>query len=217
MLLSASSPTKLIEKVPPPWVAEWLEKREQRKTKAEKKTQINDETPEALAARQKDAVCRAAKREKLADTGTASLEKWLKDFAHVGLANAQSAPRSFWNDQAARIVDSQFPGAARLIREMASLPGARADWAEVLLIRLARLHILVLAYQKLDSLPEATQHDIRGLLGWPVNQDELLTSTHGISHEWLVLHSHTELEEKRICERKPIGCKDNMNSGPHSS
>jgi hypothetical protein len=107
----------------------------------------------------------------------------LKDFAHVGLANAQSAPRSFWNDQAARIVESQFPGATRLIREMASLPGARADWAEVLLIQLARLHVLVLAYQKLDSLPKATQHDIRGLLGWPVNQDELLTSTHGISHE----------------------------------
>ena len=197
MLLSANPSTKLTEKMPPLWVAEWLEKREERKTKAEKKAQATkEETPETAAARQKGAARRAAKREKLTDIGIESMEKWLKDFARAGLASAQSAPASFWNDQAARMVDSQLPGAARLIREMSSIPGTRADWAEMLLLRLARLQALVNAYRRLDTLPQTTQQDVRGLLGWSVNQDELLASTQGLRDDWLVLHSHTELDEK---------------------
>jgi SWIM zinc finger len=196
MLLSAGSSAKLTEKTPPPWVAEWLEKREQRRTKPEKKAQAREETPETVAARQKDVARRAAKREKLTDLGIESLEKWLKDFARVGLASAQSAPPSFWNDQAARMVDSQLPGAARLIREMASIPGTRADWAEILLLRLARLYALVRANRRLESLPETTQQDVRGLLGWSVNQDELLASKEVFRDDWLVLHSHNELDEK---------------------
>lgn len=196
MLLMANSSTKFIEQTPPPWVAEWLEKREERKAKVEKKGQTKDETPEAVAARQKEAARRAAKREKLTETGMESLEKWLKDFARVGLASAQSAPASFWNDQAARMVDSQLPGAARLIRELSSIPGARADWAGMLLLRLARLQALVNAFRRLDDLPQATQQDVRGLLGWSVNQDELLASAQGLRDSWLVLHSHTELDEK---------------------
>src|SRR5574342_255138 len=51
MLLSATSPASLTEKHPPLWVAEWLEKREERKTKAERKVQAEGETPEGAAAR----------------------------------------------------------------------------------------------------------------------------------------------------------------------
>jgi hypothetical protein len=196
MLLSATSPAKLTENKPPLWVTEWLEKREERKTRAEKKSQAKEETPEVVAARQKDSARRASKREKLTNIGLESLEKWLKDFAQAGLASAQSVPFSFWNDQAARMIDSQLPGAARLIREMASLPRTRADWAEILLLRLARLHMLVKAYQRLDSLPHGTQQDVRGLLGWSVHQEEILASTQGVLDDWFVLHSLTELDEK---------------------
>ncbi|HEU0291854.1 MAG TPA: SWIM zinc finger family protein [Anaerolineales bacterium] len=196
MLMSATSSTSLTEKSPPPWVTEWLEKREERKSRAEKKAPTREETPETTAARQKDAARRAEKREKLTDIGIDSLEKWLKDFARAGLAFAQSAPPSFWNDQTARMIDSQLPGAARLIREMATLPGTRADWAEILLLRLARLHALVNAYRRLEGLPQTTQQDVRGLLGWSVNQDELLASTQGYRDDWLVLHTYTELDEK---------------------
>ena len=196
MLLSATSSAKFTEKSPPLWVAEWLEKREERKSRAEKKEQTKEETPETIAARQKEVARRASKREKLTEIGIASLEKWLKDFARAGLASAQSASASFWNDQAARMVDSQLPGAARIIREMASLPGSSRDWAEILLLRLTRLHLLVHAYRKLDGLPDGTQQDVRGFLGWTVHQEELLSSTPGVLDEWLVLHSRTELDEK---------------------
>jgi SWIM zinc finger len=196
MLLSATASLQSAEKSPPPWAAEWLEKRQERKTKAGEKAQTKEAAPETAARRQKEAARRAASREKLAEVGIESLEHWLKDFARVGLASAQSAPPSFWNDQAARMVDSQLPGAARWIREMASLPGARPDWADLLLLRLARLHLLVSAYHRLKDLPEATAQDVRGLLGWSLTQDELLASTKGCRDDWLVLHSKTELDEK---------------------
>ena len=196
MLLSATSSAALKEQTPPAWVADWLEKREERKGRAEKKAQTKEQTSETSAARQKEAARRAARREKLTDQGIVSLEKWLKDFARAGLASAQSAPAAFWNDQAARMVDSQLPGAARLIRELASITGTRADWAELLLLRLARLQVLVNAYRRSEALPQTTQQDVRGLLGWSVNQDELLASITGPRDNWLVLHSQTELDEK---------------------
>ena len=196
MLLSAASSATFTEKSPPLWVAEWLDKREERKSKAGKKAQTKEDTPETIAARQKEVARRASKREKLSEIGIESLEKWLKDFARAGLASAQSASASFWNDQAARMVDSQLPGAARVLRELASLPGSGRDWAEILLLRLTRLNLLVHAYRKLDSLPPGTQQDVRSLLGWTVPQEELLSSTQGVLDDWLVLHTYTELDEK---------------------
>lgn len=192
MLLAAASPAKLTEAAPPDWVAEWLEKRAARSQPVAKTAE-----PKADAeSRQKDAARRAAQRGKLAETGIAALERWLKDFARLGLAFAQSAPASFWDEQAARMVDSQLPGAARRIREMSALPGSRPDWAEVLLLRLGQLHLLIQAYRKLDRLPDATQQDVRYLLGWNVNQDELIASTPGSCDDWLVMASRTDEDEK---------------------
>jgi len=195
MLFSSSSP-QFTEKEAPSWVTEWLDKREERKSKTVKKTQAKEEDPKTKVTHQREAARRLEKRQKQADLGIESLEKWLKDLAHSGLAGVQSAPSSFWGDQAARMVDAQLPGLARLIREMASLPATRADWAEVLLLRIARLHLLVQAYRNLNLFPEPTQQDIRGLIGWSVNQEELLASTQGLQDHWLVLHSRTELDEK---------------------
>jgi hypothetical protein len=192
MLLSATAPGKLAPATPPAWVADWLEKRAARSQAAAKKAEPKAEP----GSRQKDAARRVAKREKLTRAGVETLELWLADFVRRGLAFAQSAPASFWDEQAARMVDAQLPGVARTVREMSALPGSRPDWAEILLLRLARLHLLARAYHKLDQLPEATQQDVHYLLGWTVNQDELLTSVPGLSDDWLVLDSHTEEDEK---------------------
>ncbi len=192
LLLAAASPARLTQTAPPGWVAEWLDKRAARHAPAAK-------APEAKAGpaeRQKDAARRAARREKLAESGIDALERWLKDFAGRGLAFAQSAPPAFWDEQAARLVDAQLPGAARLIREMASVSGADPNRAQALLLRLARLYLLAQAYRKLETLPEATQQDVRALLGWNVNQDELLAASPGVVDDWLTLASRTEEDEK---------------------
>ncbi len=192
MFLAAASPVKLVDSTPPAWVAEWLEKRAAPKPAPVKKAE-SQSTPES---RQKDAAKRAAKREKLAESGLETLSLWLKDLTRQGLAFAQNAPAAFWEQQAARLVDSQLPGAARLVREMAVGPGSQPAWAETLLLKLARLNLLILAYRKLDNLPAATQADVRSLLGWSINQDELLASTPGISDDWLVVAQTLEVDEK---------------------
>jgi hypothetical protein len=192
LLLAATSPKNLAEAAPPGWVSEWLEKRAAHSQAEPKRAE-----PKAdLQSRQKEAARRAARRENLAETGVAALERWLKDFARLGLAYAQAAPASFWNDQAARMVDCQLPGAARMIREMQSLPGSRPDWAEILLLRLGRLYLLVQAFRKQNELPEAVQQDVRALLGWTVNQDELVAASPGVRDDWLVLAARTDQDEK---------------------
>ena len=192
MLLAATSPAKLTQGAPPAWVVAWTEKRAARKPSAAKSAAPKTDD----ATRQKDAAKRAVKREKLAETGLDALERWLNDFTRLGLAAAQSLPKTFWDEQAARMVDAQLPGVARMIREMAVLPGSRPDWAELLLLRLSRLHLLARAYRKLDTLPEVSQHDVRALLGWNINQDELLLSAPAVADDWLVLSSQTEEDEK---------------------
>lgn len=192
MFLSAASPAKLTESAPPAWVAEWLEKRSSRS-----QAPVKQAAPKAdVETRQKDAARRTAKREKLAETGLDALELWLKDLTRRGLAFAQSAPASFWEEQAARLVDAQLPGAARMLREMSELPGSRPNWAEILLLRLVRLNLLIQAYRKLETLPETTQQDVRYLLGWNVNQDELLASAPSVSDDWLVVAQSIDEDEK---------------------
>lgn len=196
MLLAASSPARLNETTPPGWVAEWLEKRSAKQQAPVKKAEPKTDPETRQATALKDAARRAAKREKLAEDGLDALDLWLKDLARQGLAFAQSAPASFWEQQAARLVDAQLPGAARLIREMGNLPGSRLDWAEVLLLRLGRMHLLVHAYSKIETLPEASQQDVRNMLGWHVNQDELLAAMPGMLDDWLVVASQTDEDEK---------------------
>ena len=153
-----------------------MEKRAARSEATEKRSEKKSD-PEA---RQKDAARRAQKREKLAQGGIEALEQWLKDAARLGLAAAQNAPASYWEEAAARMVDSQLPGAARMIREMGLQPKAGPDWAQRLLWRMGRFYLLAQAYQKLDSLPVESQEDVRGLLGWNVNQEELLQNSAGV-------------------------------------
>jgi len=192
MLLATTAPAKLKESAPPAWVADWLAKRAARSQSAAKRAEPQADNE----SRQKDAARRAAKREKLAATGVEALELWLADLTRQGLAFAQSAPASFWDAQAARMVDAQLPGAARLVHDMAALPGSRPDWAEILLLSLGRLYLLTQAYHKLNQLPESTQQDVRYLLGWTVNQDEMLASAATLADDWLVLDSRTEEDEK---------------------
>ena len=80
---------------------------------------------------------RAAEREGEGRRGLKELDLWLRDLVRRGLAAAQGEPAAFWETPAARMVDAQAPGVARLLREMAGLPASGEGWQERLLERLA--------------------------------------------------------------------------------
>jgi hypothetical protein len=64
-----------------------------------------------------------------------------------------------------------------------------------MLARIGRLHLLVQAYARLDQLPAPTQADVRGLVGWTVDQADLLRQE-GVADQWLVLAQVTDMEER---------------------
>lgn len=201
-LMSVQSPVALTGTTPPAWVAEWLADRnaraEKKVEKAEKAAAIAaDPEAAAKAAAKADAQSAksAARRAGNIDAGFAELELWLHDLVRQGLASAQTQPDSYWSTVAARMVDAQAPGAARLVRRMAGIPASGAGWQERLLDRLARLHLLVEGWKRLDRLPPAVQADIRATAGLTAKREELLATQPAASDRWLVLGRREDEED----------------------
>lgn len=183
------------EKAPPAWVSEWLAKRqskaEQRANKVESVEKTADPTAQAR---------RAEQRNRKVDKGIADLQQWMLDLTRQGLAAAQTKPFAFWEAQAARLVDAQASGLARMVRQMAGVAASGEGWQDRLLEQLSRLHLLLQGYKHLASQPVETQADIRNRIGWNPNQEELLAQD-GIQDVWLVIGQRTVEEEKLRLQR----------------
>jgi hypothetical protein len=177
-LLLSGQPAAFPTTAPPDWVTEW---RATRAARAEKSAKKASNGVADTAAQ----VQRVAKRQTKVSAGLDELELWLGDLIRHGLATAEGRPKNFWEGMAARLVDAQAPGLARLLRNLSWLPGTGSNWPDRLLERLARLHLLLEAAQRLDTLPPEIQADVRTFLGWSQRQEELLAET-GVQDRWLV-------------------------------
>jgi hypothetical protein len=184
-------------------VADWLATRDK---KQEKKAQQAEAPPaeldpeqssKALERQQKSADARKAK----VDAGLDDLDRWLGDLARRGLAAVRGEPYSFWEHPAARMVDAQCPGVARLLRDLAGIPASGEGWQDRLLERLGRLHLLVEGYRRLDTLPADAQADLRSTIGWTVPQEEVLAGE-GVRDRWAVLGRKVEEEDKIRTQRR---------------
>jgi SWIM zinc finger len=152
-LLLAAQPAAFKEKKSPDWVVEWMasrakraEQRTEKQARAEAGEKIVDEAAQAK---------RAASREAKVAAGLRDLELWLRDIARGGLAAVGSQPPNFWERTAARLVDAQAPGVARLVREMAGVPASGEGWEARLLERLGKLYLLIEGFKRIVELPEA--------------------------------------------------------------
>lgn len=207
-MLFVQSPSDFATGAPPDWVAEWIEsrteraaKRAERETKATEPDDEND--PANVAKRDKAAkhsAARAEERERRVAAGVAELGLWLRDLVRQGLSTASSRPASSWENMAARLVDAQAPGAARLVRQMATIPASGEGWPERLLDRMARLHLLLEAYGRIDALPSDLAADVRTGLGWTVAQDELMTLD-GVHDQWGVVGRRMTEEDRLRVQR----------------
>ncbi len=163
MLMNAAKP--LESGTPPDWVSTWLEGRQKR---AEAKT-APQAIPEDLEKAAKATAKRLASREKKVEAGLEELGLWLSDQIKNGVSNAPSQPYSYWESVAARLVDAQAPGLARMVRELPD--AAVGGW---LLEALARLHLIVNAYSRLETLSPSIQADVRAAVGFTQDKAELL-------------------------------------------
>lgn len=193
MLLYAAQPAAVPAAEPPPWVTEWLTNRAAAATRkaaaVERPAPAADPAPAAQTA-----------REQRVAAGMHELERWLEDQLRAGLAALQGTAPGAFDTFAARMVDAQAPGAARLLRAAGTLAVSGSGWQSRLLDRLARLHLLARAYANLAALPPEAQADVRTAVGFTQNQDELRAGP-GVPDQWLVLGRSVELEDRLRVQR----------------
>lgn len=194
LLLLAREPASFAQAVPPAWVAEWLVKREQSAQRQAQPVRADAAPDMAAQAR------RAAARDARVAAGVDELRRWLRDLLRHGLADAPQRPTSFWEGMAKRMVDAQAPGLARQLRELGSLAAAGGNWQARLLDGLARLHLLLESFQRIEQLDAALQADLRAALGWAQQKDDL-PADGALRDQWLVLGQRTEEDENLRTQR----------------
>jgi hypothetical protein len=196
MMILANQPAAFTQGAPPPWVAEWLAKRDQSAQQRTAKQERAAAPAEPGAQKQRSAAQArtVAAREAKVSAGVEELSRWLRDLVRQGLASAQDRSHSSWESIAARMVDAQAPGLARMVRDLAGVPDSGEGWQDRLLQRLARLFLLLEGYRRLDTLPPEEQAEVRATVGWTQSQDELLAGA-GLRDRWLVLGQRVEDED----------------------
>jgi hypothetical protein len=117
-----------------------------------------------------------------------------------GLASVETQGPSFWTQQAARMVDAQAPGIAARLGRIADLPRTER-WAERLLAELGRLALLTHAFRRLDQLDAPLREDLRQLVGWTVEQEEILRTGEAVADRWAVIGQSLEEEERLKVQR----------------
>ncbi|WPP49036.1 SWIM zinc finger family protein [Catalinimonas niigatensis] len=191
-LVHARSPEKFHSKESPVWVEQWLSKREQKEEqKKEKKDKPVDEKAQAKRAE--------ARLEKV-HAGLEEVSLWLQDLIRQGLAQVPDKARTFWQSPAARMVDAQASGVANMLRVLDQINYYGQDWQVDLLKQLSRIFLLVQGFKNMERLPQDLQEDIRSMIGWSVQKDEL-KQQEGIRDQWFVLAQETEKEDKLTIQR----------------
>lgn len=202
-LLYAVQQDQLKDKEPPAWVTEWLSSRAKKAVEAAEKQAKKEERaaqPADPAAQAKRAAQRLAK----VTAGLDYLETWLHDLVRGGLSAASAQSYGFWETPAARMVDAQAPGLGRVLREMAGIPATGEGWQERLLERLAKLHLLIEGFRRIEEVPPETQADIRAQIGFTLTQEELFASCpegSGVRDRWLVVGQRVEDEDRFRAQR----------------
>lgn len=140
-----------------------------------------------------------ARRERV-DAGLDELDRWLRDQVAGGLAGMERAGYRYFDEIAARMVDAQAPGIARMLRALpASLVGDR--WPSRMLDRLAAIHLLSRAHRQLDTLPADLAATVRSRVGYSVRKADVL-ATAGVVDDWVALGAvdtvEYRLETRRV-------------------
>jgi len=206
LLIMVNEPTAIINGTPPDWVSAWLDSRAQREQKKETQTEKVVDT----AAQAKRTTARLNK----VKSGVEDLQLWLKDLMRQGLASVQSESYNFWEQPAARMIDTQAPSLARQLREMAGIAGSGKGWEERLLLRLGKLQLVLAGFQRLETLPLELQADIRSQIGWVQTQTEVLADPGKVERDiWLVMGQQIEMEERLRVNRTWLwGIKSNRSA-----
>ncbi len=192
LLYHSRSPKDFVESNLPDWVNEWISKRgEKEEKKAEKKDKPVDEG--AQAKRQQ------ARQQKIAD-GIEELSLWIKDIIRNGILNAPEKGAGYWENMAKRMVDAQAPGLSGMVRSISNINFYNERWQSEFLEQLLKMFLLISGYKNIANLQADMQNDIRTLIGFTQNQEEL-KAQNGIRDDWFILAKRVTQEDQLTTER----------------
>lgn len=194
LLLRASGDGQVRQGEPADWASQWLEGRRGR-AEARQAAAANGESapgPADTAAARK----RAERRAERAASGALELEQRLTDLLRGGLATADRAGYTLWEETAARMVDAQAPGLAGRVRELGAIPGSGPGWPVRLLEECSLLHLLDTAWLGRERLPEPLAATVRSRVGLPVSAGGPPVRDH-----WLVLAQY-DTADGRLTTRR---------------
>jgi len=200
LLLLAANPARVPEAAPPPWVSEWIARRDASAEKKATTPEAAPADPETVAKREADRQKRALKREDRVRAGLAELQTWLDDLARQGLAHAKQQSAQFFDAMAARMVDAQAPGIARRLRDWPGVFASGDGWADRALAEAGALQWLLHGFSRVESLPDALRASVRNAIGWTVPEQEL-AGAEPVRDCWQVVGQVVEEEEKLRVQR----------------
>ncbi len=192
LLLHARNVTAVTDSTPPAWVQDWLDKRVQREEKkVERESKPVDETAQA---KRKEA------RERGVEDGLKELLLWIKDIVRNGIITIPEKDPSFFNNMAKRMVDAKAPGLAGMVRALGSTNFYKEGWQSPFMDQLLRIYLVIAGFNNRSGLPVLLTEDIRNLVGFTQQQDELKAQT-GVTDTWLVLGKQATEEDNLLTER----------------
>ncbi|GAB2866604.1 SWIM zinc finger family protein [Actinocorallia aurea] len=178
----------------PEWAAEWAAARRDRAAAA------SAAPSEAAAPGSASAGATARRRAERVDDGVAEFGRWLRDQVSRGLAGAERAPYTLWDEAARRLVDAQAGALAGRVKELAAIPRGGEHWPERLLEEYGLLHLLVRAHMKGAALADGLHETVRTRIGFPTPREEVLAGPH-VRDSWQVLGSRETMAEALTTRR----------------
>lgn len=177
----------------PTWVAEWLADRRQRAERAEQRASTaTARTPDPKTAE---------RREQRVAAGLEEFGRWLRDQVTQGLAAAETARYSLWDEAARRLIDAQAGSLAGQVKSLAGIPRQRgSQWPGRLLEEYSLLHLLIRAYQRQDELSPELRETVRSRVGFPVSQEEVQRGP-TVRDEWYVAGTRDSEQDRLITRR----------------
>jgi hypothetical protein len=102
---------------------------------------------------------------------------------------------------AARLVDAQAPGLARLVRELAYLPySGNTQWPERMLIVLGRLQLLLDGWRRIETFEPDLQAELRMQVGIAESRENVLANP-PVRDTWSVLGRRLLVDERFVMQR----------------
>lgn len=214
MLAAAERTDGFVPGVAPDWVNDWLSRR--RSSNAAKPGEARQRGVVSLAAvekpEEKDPQAEAkaaARRERLKQQREESilatldeLDRWITDQIETGLASFAARAPQQCRLVAQRLVDAKAPALAAQLDALpsATLALSEAERAQFAMEQLGGLHLLADAYRRQSALPDALRHDVRRLIGWTIERQELLDSPDALRAQgtWLVLATRAEIQPDKL-------------------